>query len=212
MKMQVRIVTIVTLLVLVLAVQAIGQAPFVSTFTAQDPVIDGNLDDVWSKSVVHEIPSPGEGLSGTIRSLWTKDALFLFMAVKGPGVILTDGNLEKPWRGSSIELSLGNTFWKAYTLVSGGKQVRWIDSGDTSQDVIQGFMKPVDGGWVAEIKVTAHSEGTLKNFVPAEGATGFSISIRANVMIDGQTRVYFDMVKDLSPNDALTFPALVFRK
>ncbi len=84
-----------------------------------------------------------------------------------------------------------------------------IDSGGTPREVLQSFMKQIDGGWVSEIKVVAHSSGTLTKFAPAEGAKGFTISLRANVFING-TRIYFDAVKDLSPNDVMTFTELVF--
>ena len=99
-----------------------------------------------------------------------------------------------------------------FTFVIGDRQHVKVDRGGggvPSEQMVQGFMKQVDGGWVAEIRIAAGSGGALNGFRPAETANQYTIGVRANVMVNGQ-RVYFDVPNGLHPNEPPTFSPLVF--
>ncbi|WP_036645057.1 sugar-binding protein [Paenibacillus sp. oral taxon 786] len=126
------------------------------------PVIDGNVDKVWSKAqpVSPQHVSGEVEASAVLRALWDDQALYVLAEVKDPHLSVASVN---PYMQDSLELFLDENHDK--TLEYGVDDVHFRVNYENNQSVDNGDVqrfytaaKRVDGGYVIEARIALKSK------------------------------------------------------
>ncbi|NLG88909.1 MAG: hypothetical protein GX494_06780 [Clostridiaceae bacterium] len=157
-----------------LGLAILGRRYNVSCAMYGTPVIDGEKDEVWNKSVEFATNTWIKGIKGAaakVKTLWDENNLYVYAQINGD---LSGKSPENPWENDSVEIFIDQNNGKTEKYEPDDAQYR-IDfknvqsfGAGASAEKIKSAVKAVDNGYIVEAAIALDAieptHGTLIGF------------------------------------------------